>query len=133
MGLWTPFPQERLAGTLMPEETIGWGAALRMWTINNAYATFEEDHMGTVKPGKLADLAVPSGDPLTVPDERFLDIEVVSQLNVDGRTLLNMPRCDACVLGARPARQRACSARRLRPATRSLLRRKSPRPAGHPG
>jgi predicted amidohydrolase YtcJ len=82
MGLWTPFPQERLAGTLMPEETIGWGAALRMWTINNAYATFEEDHTGTVEPGKLADLAVPSGDPLTVPDERFLDIEVF-ETNVD--------------------------------------------------
>ena len=117
----------------MPEETIGWGAALRMWTINNAYATFEEDHTGTVEPGKLADLAVPSGDPLTVPDERFLDIEVFSQLMWTVARCMNMPRCDACVLGARPGRQRACSARRLRPATRSLLRRKSPRPAGHPG
>ena len=86
MGLWTPFPQERLAATLLPEETIGQGAALRMWTINNAYATFEEDHKGTIEPGELADLVVPSGDPLTVPDERFLDI-TVSAAMVDGRTL----------------------------------------------
>jgi predicted amidohydrolase YtcJ len=86
MGLWTSFSQETLAGILMPEQTIGREEALRMWTINNAYATFQEHRKGTIEPGKLADLVVLSGDPLTVPDEHFLGIKVLETI-VDGRTV----------------------------------------------
>ena len=51
--------------------------ALKSYTINNAYAAFEEDIKGTLTPGKLADITVLSKDILSVPEEEILDTEVV--------------------------------------------------------
>ena len=42
--------------------------ALRSYTINGAYAAFEETSKGSLTPGKLADVAVLSKDIMTVPD-----------------------------------------------------------------
>ncbi|MCX6101094.1 MAG: amidohydrolase family protein, partial [Candidatus Bipolaricaulota bacterium] len=41
--------------------------ALRMMTADAAYALHEEDDVGTLEPGKLADLVVLSANPLTTP------------------------------------------------------------------
>ena len=41
--------------------------ALKMYTINNAYASFEEKIKGSLKVGKLADLLVISEDLFTCP------------------------------------------------------------------
>ncbi|MEJ2203626.1 MAG: amidohydrolase [Gemmatimonadota bacterium] len=43
--------------------------ALQSYTINAAYAAFEEDLKGTLTPGKLADITILSQDILTVPEE----------------------------------------------------------------
>ncbi|MQA89510.1 MAG: amidohydrolase family protein [Gemmatimonas sp.] len=43
--------------------------ALESYTINNAFAAFEEDLKGSITPGKLADLVVLSQDLLTIPEE----------------------------------------------------------------
>jgi hypothetical protein len=42
--------------------------ALRTYTINAAYAAFEEAHKGSLTPGKLGDIAVLSRDITTVPE-----------------------------------------------------------------
>ena len=51
--------------------------ALKSYTINNAYAAFEEDIKGTLTPGKLADITVLSKDILTIPEEDILDTKVM--------------------------------------------------------
>ena len=42
--------------------------------MNGAYLTFDEDKKGSLEPGKLADLAVLSADPLTCPKSAIRDI-----------------------------------------------------------
>jgi predicted amidohydrolase YtcJ len=43
--------------------------ALRSYTINNAFAAFEDDLKGSLTPGKLADITVLSQDILSVPED----------------------------------------------------------------
>lgn len=50
--------------------------ALRSYTIENAYAAFEENLKGRLKVGMLGDITVLSKDILTVPDEELLSTEV---------------------------------------------------------
>jgi len=50
--------------------------ALRSYTINNAFAAFEEDIKGTLSLGKLADVTVLTRDILTVPEEEIRDATV---------------------------------------------------------
>lgn len=58
--------------------------ALKLYTINAAYHTFEEDILGSIETGKLADMVVLGKDILTVPPETIMDIPVDMTI-VDGR------------------------------------------------
>ena len=51
-----------------PEQKMTREEALRSYTLNGAYASFEEDIKGSITPGKLADIVVLSKDILKVPD-----------------------------------------------------------------
>ncbi len=61
---------------LQPEERISPARALAMYTVNAAYASFEEDIKGSITPGKLADIVLLSDDPTKVPPEQIKDIKV---------------------------------------------------------
>jgi len=50
--------------------------ALRMFTIDAAYAGFEENERGSVEPGKVADFAVLAQDPMRAVPEAIGDIKV---------------------------------------------------------
>jgi predicted amidohydrolase YtcJ len=50
--------------------------ALRSYTINNAFASFEEASKGSLKVGKLADVTVLSRDILTVPESEIRSAKV---------------------------------------------------------
>jgi predicted amidohydrolase YtcJ len=50
--------------------------ALRAYTINNAFAAFEDDIKGTLSIGKLADITVLTRDITTVPDEEITQAKV---------------------------------------------------------
>ena len=53
-----------------PEETPSREEALRMYSLNSAWFTFDEDIRGSLEPGKYADLAVLSDDYMTVPVDK---------------------------------------------------------------
>jgi len=60
-----------------PEERLSREQALQSYTINNAYAAFEENIKGSLEPGKLADITVLSKDILTIPEDEILSTEVL--------------------------------------------------------
>ena len=51
--------------------------ALACASREGAWLSFEEDEKGTIEPGKFADLAILSEDPLTIDEDRIPDIESV--------------------------------------------------------
>ena len=61
---------------LHPEQRITREQALRLYTINNAFLTFEEKNKGSIEKGKLADLVVLNKDILTCPLDEVKDITV---------------------------------------------------------
>jgi len=73
-----------------PEQRMTRMEALRAYTLNAAYAAFEEEIKGSLAPGKLADVTVLSRDILTVPDDEILHAEVVYTI-VGGEVLYNAP------------------------------------------
>ena len=60
-----------------PDQRMSREQALRSYTLNNAYAAFEDDVKGSLKPGKLADVTVLSRDIMTIPEDDIPKAEVV--------------------------------------------------------
>src|SRR5215831_19005485 len=60
-----------------PEESPNREEALRMYSRNAAWFTFDEAKRGSLEPGKYADLAVLSDDYLTVPTEKVGELHAV--------------------------------------------------------
>ena len=63
-----------------PDQKISVEEALRCYTINGAYASFEENIKGSIENGKLADLVVLADDVLEIPPEKIKDTEVVATM-----------------------------------------------------
>jgi predicted amidohydrolase YtcJ len=61
---------------LTPAMAMSRHEALESYTINNAFAAFEEDYKGTLTPGKLADIVVLSQDIMTIPEEAIPETQV---------------------------------------------------------
>jgi predicted amidohydrolase YtcJ len=70
----------------VPEECLSMKEALRAYTIDAAYAAFEEDIKGSIEPGKLADLVILDKNPLEVPNDKIKDIKVVETI-IRGKTV----------------------------------------------
>jgi len=84
-SIWCAVTRRTFAGNvLIPEESISVMDAIRMYTINGAYAGFEEDIKGSIEPGKLADMIVISDDILTIPTDKMKDIWVEMTI-IDGK------------------------------------------------
>jgi len=66
----------RDGGVFYPEQKMTREEALRSYTMNNAYAAFEEDLKGSLEVGKLADITVLSQDILSVPEVEIPQTQV---------------------------------------------------------
>ena len=65
-----------------PKERITIDDALRLYTVNAAYITHEENVKGLLAEDKLADLIVLSSDPTSINPEKLSSIEV--ELTITG-------------------------------------------------
>ena len=91
------------ANQILPFETLGWAVtgkmvggmkvlrqpigredALIAHTRKNAYLVFQEDNLGSIQAGKLADLLIMDRDYLTIPADQIKDIKAVMTI-VGGR------------------------------------------------
>ena len=77
LAMWSIITRKTERGSvIIPEEAITREEALKMYTINNAFGSFEEDIKGSIEPNKLADLVVISDDILTCPVDKIKDVKV---------------------------------------------------------
>ena len=80
-GMWMAITRKTVDGTaLHPEQGVTRMEALRMWTLNGAYLSFEEKIKGSIEPGKLADMVVISKDFLSCPVDEIKDIEALTTI-----------------------------------------------------
>ena len=80
LGMWTTIVRVPKGGQgpLHPEQNLTREQAIRLYTINNAFITFEETRKGSLEPGKLADFVVLDRDILSCPVDEVKDIQVES-------------------------------------------------------
>ena len=77
--LWSTTNRKTRSGKVLgDEQKISTYEALKAITINAAYQHFEDDIKGSIEVGKFADLVVLSADPLSMPSESLLDLQIVS-------------------------------------------------------
>jgi len=67
----------------IPEEKLSVEEAIKCYTLNAAYASYEEKIKGSIEPGKLADFVVLSDDILSIDQEKIKDV-VVEMTIFDG-------------------------------------------------
>ena len=71
-----------------PHQGISVEEAVRMYTLDAAYAQFEDGMKGSITPGKRADLVVLSDDPFKGKPDKIKDIKVVRTV-VGGKVVYN--------------------------------------------
>lgn len=78
LAMWTTLVRQPRGSEapLHPEQNLTREQAIRLYTINNAFLTFEEARKGSLEPGKLADFIVLDRDILSCPVDEVKDIKV---------------------------------------------------------
>lgn len=91
LAMWTMVTRTTERGNqITASEALTREEALKAYTINNAYASFEESIKGSIEPGKLADLVVLSDDILTCPEDKIKEIKSLLTI-LDGKVIYTSP------------------------------------------
>ncbi|MBM3840440.1 MAG: amidohydrolase [Verrucomicrobia bacterium] len=79
LGMWVAVTRRSkwYDGQLHPEQALSREQAIRFYTANNAYLLFKENEVGSLEPGKLADLIVLDTDLLTCPVDQIPKTQVL--------------------------------------------------------
>ena len=92
--LWWAVTGKMVGGRIVNREPVSREQALIAHTRNNAFFFFRENELGSIAPGKLADLLVLDRDYLTVPADEIKDINPVITM-VGGRIVFDAGELDA--------------------------------------
>ena len=79
-GLWSAI------NTPIKENRLSLEEAVKSYTLDSAYISFEEDLKGSIEPGKLADITILEGDLKKISEEEIKDISVYMTI-VNGKIL----------------------------------------------
>ena len=91
LGMWIAVTRVTVDGSVHnPELCITREEALRMWTWNAAYLSFEEQVKGSLEPGKYADFVVLDRNILTCPLDELPDTQVLETV-LGGETVYAKP------------------------------------------
>ena len=83
MGIYGAVTRLTSSGQMLnPAEKLTAAEVIKMYTLNAAYASHEENIKGSISPGKLADMVLFSANPTKVSAEEIKDIKV--QMTVIG-------------------------------------------------
>ena len=63
-----------------PDQRMSRMDALKSYTVNGAFAAFEESSKGSLRPGKYADIVVLSKDILTIPEDEIPTAQVTTTI-----------------------------------------------------
>ena len=84
-GIWSSVTRmTELVGVQGPKWRISAKQALQMYTMGSAWCGFHEDVLGSLQPGKYADMVVLSEDPRTVEPAMIKEIVVMTTI-MDGK------------------------------------------------
>jgi len=88
VSLWASIARRtEVEGTQMGmEQRVTREEAIRMYTIDGAYLSFEKNLKGSIEPGKLADLIVIDRDILTCPEDEIKETKVLRTI-LGGKTV----------------------------------------------
>ena len=79
LGVWAA-----VARKSFPEESLTVEEALKTYSLNSAYASFDEDKRGTIEAGKLADFTILSEDLFKIKPDEIRNVKVEMTI-VDGK------------------------------------------------
>lgn len=90
LGIYAAVTRQTLTGQptegWFPEQRLSIEEAIRFFTLNNAYASFEESIKGSITEGNLADLVVLDRDILSLPPQELLETQVLYTI-FDGKII----------------------------------------------
>ncbi|UOQ92304.1 amidohydrolase [Halobacillus shinanisalinarum] len=93
-GIYGAVTRKSLSGQVLDDtQNIEVQDALKAYTVDAAYSSFEEQSIGVIKPLAKADLIVVSDDPLTIENEKLKDIKV-ERTFIGGRLVYSESRKD---------------------------------------
>jgi len=70
----------------VPEQCISVEQALKTYTVNAAFGSFQENMKGSIEEGKLADLVILDKNPLDIPQDQIKDLLIMETI-IRGKTV----------------------------------------------